>query len=94
MSATAIRFAPRNRAQRGVRTGMLAYQGIASRVQAEAQAQAEAERIRAEELFCWAQIEKPVAATLLGGGLYQKHYGAHVKVTYRTRKHTILTAAY
>lgn len=97
MSATAIRFAPRTRAQRGIRTGMLAYMGLAEKAARAREERYEAALTAAEEAWCWAQVEKPVAATRIGGAgvtVYQTHYAAGVKVTYRHRKHTILTASY
>lgn len=95
MSTSAIRFAPRTRAQRGIRTGMLAYLGVAEQVQAEVHAEAQAALVAAECEYMWRQIEKPVAATRVGTTrIYQTHYAAGVTVTYRTRKHTLLTANY
>lgn len=95
MSATAIRFAPRTRAQRGIRTGMLSYLGIKEQAQAEHARAQEAALIAAECAWMWAQVEKPVAATRLGNtDTYMTHYGAHVQVQYRSRKHIVLKASY
>ena len=83
MSASAFRFAPAHRAQRGIRFGAIAYQGIMASVIAER----EAEQARLDS------IEPPLIAHAATYDYqtkqYRKHYDAdwQVRITRVSRGH-------
>lgn len=69
-----------------IRSGMMAYMGLAAQVQAE-QARAQA---AAELAYLWRMAERPVAATKVGNTrAYQTHYMADVQVSYK-KKHIVV----
>ena len=95
MSNTALRFAPRTRGQRGIRTGALAYQGIMAQVQKE---RYEAEREAAEHQEYLDSLPPIVIANAATydymTGNYRRHYADGVNVVRVTRGHLELKVAY
>lgn len=95
MSTSAIRFAPRTRGQRGIRTGALAYQGILASVLAEK------ERYEAEQREHQAYLDSLPPIVIANAatydymtGNYRRHYTDGVKVVRVTRGHLELRCAY
>ena len=95
MSASAIRFAPRTRAQSGIRTGGLAYQGIMAQIMAEREEAARAEAEHHSFLESLAPIVVAHAATYdYQTKDYRRHYADGVQVIRATRGHIALRASY